>query len=45
LLDVNVDKIKKDALSLNPNIKIFEVSCKTGYGIDEWTNWLMTSIS
>jgi len=45
LLDVNVDKIKIDALSLNPNIKIFEVSCKTGYGIDEWTNWLLTSIS
>ncbi|GLI53219.1 hydrogenase nickel incorporation protein HypB [Thermodesulfovibrio yellowstonii] len=45
LLDVSVDKIKKDAQFLNPRIKIFEVSCKTGQGIDEWTNWLMTNIS
>ncbi len=44
-LDVSVDKIKKDAQFLNPKIKIFEVSCKTGQGIDEWTNWLMTNIS
>lgn len=45
LLDVSVDKIRKDALLLNPKIKIFEVSCKTGQGIDEWTNWLLTNIS
>lgn len=44
-LDVSIDKIKKDAQSLNPKIKIFEVSCKTGQGINEWTNWLLTSIS
>lgn len=44
-LDVNVEKIKKDAHFLNPKIKIFEVSCKTGQGIDEWTNWLLTHIS
>lgn len=44
-LDVSIDKIKKDAQFLNPKIKIFEVSCKTGQGIDEWTNWLMTNIS
>lgn len=44
-LDVSIDKIKKDAKSLNPNIRIFEVSCKTGQGIDEWTSWLMTNIS
>lgn len=45
LLDVSVDKIKKDAQFLNPKIKIFEVSCKTGQGIDEWTSWLLTNIS
>ncbi|GAB6182442.1 hydrogenase nickel incorporation protein HypB [Thermodesulfovibrio hydrogeniphilus] len=45
LLDVDIEKIKKDAKFLNPNIKIFEVSCKTGQGIEEWTNWLLTSIS
>lgn len=44
-LDVSIDKIKKDSQSLNPKIKIFEVSCKTGQGIDEWTSWLLTNIS
>lgn len=44
-LDVNVEKIKKDALSLNPSIKIFELSCKSGEGVDQWTTWLQTLIS
>lgn len=44
-LDVDVGKIRKDALSLNPATKIFEVSCKTGQGIDDWTGWLQTLIS
>lgn len=41
-LDVDVDKIRKDALSLNPSIKIFELSCKTGEGVDQWIAWLQT---
>jgi len=44
-LDVDLDKIRRDALSLNPSIKIFEVSCRTGQGIDRWIAWLRTSIS
>jgi len=39
-LDVDIDKIKRDSLSLNPNLKIFEVSCKTGEGIPEWIEWI-----
>jgi hydrogenase nickel incorporation protein HypB len=41
-LDVDMHKIKKDALSLNPNLKIFEISCKTGEGLPAWTEWLRT---
>jgi len=37
----SVDKIKKDCLEINPDLKIFEVSCKTSKGIDNWTNWLI----
>jgi hydrogenase nickel incorporation protein HypB len=40
--DVDIVKMKRDSLSLNPNLKIFEVSCKTGQGITEWTNWVQT---
>lgn len=39
-LDVDIKKIKRDALSLNPSMKIFEVSGKTGEGIHPWTEWL-----
>ncbi len=38
--DADIGKIKKDSLSLNPKLKVFEVSCKTGNGISEWTGWL-----
>ena len=39
-MDVDVAKIRNDARSLNPSIEIFEVSCKTGEGLDRWTEWL-----
>ncbi len=39
-VDVDIGKIRKDAFSLNPQLKIFEVSCKTGEGIPEWVAWL-----
>ncbi len=41
-LDVDIDKIRRDSLSLNPKLKIFEVSCKTGQGIPEWIDWIKT---
>lgn len=42
--DVDMGKMKRDSLSLNPKLKIFEVSCKTGQGISEWTNWVQTLV-
>jgi hydrogenase nickel incorporation protein HypB len=38
--DVDIQKIKRDSLSLNPKLEIFEVSCKTGEGIPDWITWL-----
>jgi hydrogenase nickel incorporation protein HypB len=38
--DVDIGKIKRDALSLHPGLEIFEVSCRTGQGIPEWIDWL-----
>lgn len=39
-MNVDIEKIKNDALSLNPSLKIFEVSCKTGDGLGQWIEWL-----
>jgi hydrogenase nickel incorporation protein HypB len=38
--DVDLGKIKKDSLSLNPRLRIFDVSCRTGEGISDWIEWL-----
>lgn len=42
--NADLGKIKKDSLSLNPKLKIFEVSCKTGEGIRGWTDWLQALV-
>jgi hydrogenase nickel incorporation protein HypB len=36
----NPDMIKKNALQINPALKIFETSCATNKGIPEWCEWL-----
>jgi len=44
-VDFDLDKAKRDALSLNKDLKIFEVSCKTGVGLDGWIKWLTDRIN
>lgn len=39
-VDCSVSRIRERALALNPNLKIFEVSCRTGEGIEAWATWL-----
>lgn len=39
-VNVDMNRLKRDALSLNPSLKIFEVSCTSGEGLDRWTEWL-----
>jgi len=42
--NADIGKMKKDSLSLNPKLKVFEVSCKTGEGISEWIDWLKSLV-
>jgi len=39
-LDFNIDSFNKTVTGLNPDVKIFPVSCKTGEGLDVWLSWL-----
>ena len=39
-VDCSVEKIKEDSLKINPDLAIFEISCKTGEGIEDWYNWV-----
>lgn len=43
-VDFDLNKAKRDALSINNELKIFEVSCKTGAGLDGWIKWLTDRI-
>jgi hydrogenase nickel incorporation protein HypB len=36
----DLDVLRKNALKINPALKIFEISCITGEGIPDWCNWL-----
>ncbi|MHB8843420.1 MAG: hydrogenase nickel incorporation protein HypB [Nitrospirota bacterium] len=37
---VDINKMRSDSLALNPKLKVFEVSCSAGTGIDAWAQWL-----
>ena len=39
-VDFNVDQCKKFALEVNYRLKFFELSAKTGDGMDNWIAWL-----
>ena len=44
LLDFDVTAFRQAVTGLNPNVKIFPVSCKTGEGIAAWISWLESEL-
>jgi len=43
-VDFDLAHFRKIIKGLNPEVKIFEVSCKTGEGMDAWCSWLENEI-
>ena len=39
--DFNLELLRRRARELNPGMRIFEVSCKSGSGLDKWCQWLL----
>ncbi|MGB8345146.1 MAG: hydrogenase nickel incorporation protein HypB [Ktedonobacteraceae bacterium] len=39
-VDYDLTKARRQALAINPRLRIFEVSCRTGAGLDAWCAWL-----
>ncbi|MGE0816145.1 MAG: hydrogenase nickel incorporation protein HypB [Vicinamibacterales bacterium] len=39
-VDADVSAIRRHARLANPDLQIFETSCRTGEGIAEWADWL-----
>jgi len=40
-IEFDMDKVINDAGKLNSDLKIFQVSAKTGQGMNGWYNWLL----
>ena len=43
-VDFDVNRVRQAVLKVNPHIKIFEVSCKTKEGLDNWFQWILNNI-
>ena len=39
-LRCDMEKIKEAARSINPGLKIFEISSYTGQGLEDWHRWI-----
>jgi hydrogenase nickel incorporation protein HypB len=44
-VDFDLQKARQQALAINPYLRIFELSCRTGEGLDSWCEWLATFAS
>ena len=40
LSDFDVEQVKKNARQINPGLEIFELSCRSGVGLEAWYDWL-----
>jgi hydrogenase nickel incorporation protein HypB len=38
--DFDMNRVKENARRINADLKFFEVSCRTGQGLDEWYEWI-----
>jgi len=43
--DVNMGNMKQDIRIINPDIHIFEVSCRNRNGLEAWTSWLSQEVT
>ncbi len=43
-LDFSLEEARENARQIKPQLKFLEVSCKTGEGLDEWTDWLQSKM-
>lgn len=41
-VDFDLAKVRARALAINPRLRIFDVSCRTGEGLDAWDDWVLT---
>jgi len=43
--DFDMEKARRDSLSINPSLSIYPVSCRTGDGLGGWFGWLKEGVA
>lgn len=43
-VNCNLEQLERNALQINPQLKIFKTSCTTKDGISDWTEWILSQI-
>ena len=43
-VDFDMKRVREHALAINPDLKIIELSCKTGEGFGAWIDWIKENI-
>jgi hydrogenase nickel incorporation protein HypB len=43
-VDFDIDAFRRSIEGLNPKVEIFQLSCKTGEGIEKWSSWVLEQI-
>ncbi|MFQ6115964.1 MAG: hydrogenase nickel incorporation protein HypB, partial [bacterium] len=43
--EFDINKVKKNAHTINANLKIFELSCRTGKGLESWYAWIRSLVA
>jgi len=44
-LDFSLEEAMENARQINPQLKFMSISCKTGEGLDQWTDWLQSNMN
>ena len=45
LCDFDMETVRRNALQINGDLKIFEMSCRTGEGLELWYDWLKSLVA
>jgi hydrogenase nickel incorporation protein HypB len=43
-VDFDIDAFRRSITGLNPKVEVFQLSCKTGQGIEEWCSWILEQV-
>jgi hydrogenase nickel incorporation protein HypB len=43
-VDFDIAAFRRSVTGLNPKAKVFEISCKTGEGIERWYSWVLEQV-